>query len=106
MEQAGVNWGAVAGIGIALYFAYAAVGGLIIGALARWLLPGPDPMSYLKTMLYGWGGSMTGGVVGWLLRTPTWADLLLSIGGAALLIWYFRRRKPPVAGGSTPGGVL
>ena len=66
MEEAGVSWGTIAGIGIVLYLLYVAIGGLIIGALARWLLPGPDPMSYPRTILYGLGGSLAGGIVGWL----------------------------------------
>jgi uncharacterized membrane protein YeaQ/YmgE (transglycosylase-associated protein family) len=101
MEHTGMDWGAVAGIGILLYFTYVAIGGLIIGALARWLLPGPDPMSYLKTMLYGWGGSMVGGLFGWLSSAPGWLDLVLSVGGAALLIWFFRRRVTPPSTGAT-----
>lgn len=86
--------GTVLGIGLVLYLLYLAIGGLIVGALARWLLPGPDPMSYPKTMLFGWGGSMTGGLLGWLLGAPGWADIFLSVTGAAGLIWYFRRRPP------------
>jgi len=92
MENSGVGWGTIAGIGIALYLLYVAIGGLIIGALARWILPGPDPMSYPRTILYGLGGSMTGGIVGWLLGLPGWLDFGLSIAGAIALIWYFRRR--------------
>ena len=92
MEDAGISWGTIAGIGIVLYLVYVAIGGLIIGALARWLLPGPDPMSYPRTILYGLGGSITGGIVGWLLGLPAWLDLGLSVAGAAGLIWFFRRR--------------
>jgi uncharacterized membrane protein YeaQ/YmgE (transglycosylase-associated protein family) len=95
----------VLGISLALYLIYISIGGLIIGALARWLLPGPDPMSYVRTMLYGWGGSITGGLVGWLLGLPGWLDIGLSVGGAAVLIWYFRRRVPgpPAGNGQAPG---
>ena len=66
METAGTSWGTIAGIGIVLYLLYVAIGGLIVGALARFLLPGPDPMSYPRTILFGLGGSMVGGIVGWL----------------------------------------
>lgn len=92
MENAGVGWGTIAGVGIVLYLVYVAIGGLIIGALARWLLPGPDPMSYLRTMLFGLGGSMTGGIVGWALGLHGFLDVVLSVAGACGLIWYFRRR--------------
>ncbi len=93
MENAGVSWGTIAGVGIVLYLVYVAIAGLIIGALARWLLPGPDPMSYPRTILFGLGGSMTGGIVGWLLGLPGWLDIGLSVAGASALIWYFRRRS-------------
>lgn len=93
MENEGVGWGTIAGVGIALYLLYVALGGLIIGALARWILPGPDPMSYPRTILYGLGGSITGGIVGRLLGLPGSLDFGLSIAGAIALIWYFRRRR-------------
>lgn len=92
MENSGVGWGTIAGIGIALYLTYVAIGGLIIGALARLVLPGPDPMSYLRTMLYGVGGSLVGGLAGWMLGLPAGLDFLLSVAGASGLIWYFTRR--------------
>ena len=37
--------------------------GLIIGGLARWIMPGPDPMSIGKTILLGIAGSLVGGLV-------------------------------------------
>jgi len=98
MENSGVGWGTIAGIGIVLYLLYVAIGGLIIGALARWILPGPDPMSYPRTILYGLGGSLVGGIVGWILGLPPWLDFGLSIAGAIGLIWYFRRRSRSPAG--------
>lgn len=93
MENSGIGWGTIAGVGILLYLLYVAIGGLIIGALARWILPGPDPMSYPRTILYGLGGSITGGLIGWILGLPGWLDLALSVAGAIGLIWYFRRRQ-------------
>jgi len=41
--------------------------GLIAGAIARLLLPGPDPMSVVMTIVLGMVGSFVGGFVGWLL---------------------------------------
>ena len=92
MDNASVSWGTIAGVRLLAYVLYVAIGGLITGALARWLLPGPDPMSSPRPILYGLGGSITGGIVGWLLGLPAWLDLGLSVAGAAGLIWFFRRR--------------
>jgi uncharacterized membrane protein YeaQ/YmgE (transglycosylase-associated protein family) len=37
--------------------------GLVLGALGRLLLPGPDPMSVLQTMLVGVAGSLVAGLI-------------------------------------------
>lgn len=98
VDTAGMSWGTIAGVGIVLYLIYVAICGLIVGALARLALPGPDPMSYPRTILFGLGGSLIGGIIGRLLGLSAWLDLLLSVAGACALIWYFRRRTaPPVS---------
>ena len=52
--------------------------GLVVGALARLALPGPDPMPIWMTILLGWGGSLVGGVISWVfLGRP--ASIILSI---------------------------
>jgi uncharacterized membrane protein YeaQ/YmgE (transglycosylase-associated protein family) len=93
----GTTAGTVVGVGIGLFLLYVALSGLIVGALARWALPGPDPMSWLATIGYGLAGSLLGGLAGRFVHLPSWAGIILSVGGAALLIWFFRRRKPPTA---------
>ncbi len=89
------------GTGIGLFLVTLVVvgllSGLVIGALARFVLPGPDPMSWLATVGYGLGGSFLGGIVGRLLWIPNSLSLILSVACAAGLIWYFRRRKKPAA---------
>ena len=47
--------------------------GLIAGALAKWVMPGPDPGGIIVTIIIGIVGAVLGG---WLLS-------LLSIGGGA-----------------------
>ena len=71
--------------------------GLIIGGLARWIMPGPDPMSIGKTILLGIAGSFVGGLVAAILRLspathPFWV-FLLEVGGALLLLWIVRHRR-------------
>jgi uncharacterized membrane protein YeaQ/YmgE (transglycosylase-associated protein family) len=87
-----------AGLGLILFLIIAILlSGLITGALARWLLPGPDPMSWPKTIGYGVAGSFVGGIlwqiVNKMISLPQATTFLFSVGGAALLIWFFRRRK-------------
>lgn len=37
--------------------------GLIAGAIARWIMPGPDPMGWLGTIVLGIVGSLVGGTI-------------------------------------------
>jgi len=71
--------------------------GLLIGGLARWIMPGPDPMSIGKTIILGIAGSFVGGLVAAILRLspaahPFWV-FLLEIGGALLLLAIVRHRR-------------
>lgn len=91
MTESGV--GILMGMGLLALVLWFALGGLITGALARWLLPGPDPMSWLTTIGYGIGGSIVGGFAGRLLGMPTGFSFVMSVAGAAFLIWFFRRRN-------------
>ena len=67
--------------------------GLIAGFVARALVPGPDPMGWLGTMVLGIVGSLVGGTLAALLFGGTLdinaAGLVGSIVGAiiVLLIW-------------------
>lgn len=85
--------GTLVGMGFAAVLLWFALGGLITGALARWLLPGPDPMSWFTTIGYGIGGSLLGGFAGRLLSLPGSLNFILAVAGAAFLIWFFRRRR-------------
>jgi uncharacterized membrane protein YeaQ/YmgE (transglycosylase-associated protein family) len=97
--------GTLLGVGIGvilLYLVWLLLAGLIVGALARLVLPGPDPMSWLATLGYGVAGSFIGGILGRMLGLGG-GGVLLGIACAAGLIWYFRRRgKPAAADGSPP----
>jgi uncharacterized membrane protein YeaQ/YmgE (transglycosylase-associated protein family) len=92
--------GGVVAMTLGFFILYVALSGLIVGALARWILPGPDPMSWPATIGYGIAGSFLGGLVARLVTLPVWMGPVLSVAGAILLIWFFRRRKsgsPPAA---------
>ncbi len=66
------------------------VGGLIIGALARLALPGPDPMSIPMTALLGIGGSLVGGVVSRIFLGYG-GGFVFALLGAILLLYLHRR---------------
>ena len=89
-----------AGIGVFLLVlvVVGAISGIIVGGIARFLLPGPDPMSWLRTIGYGIGGSFVGGMLGRLLHVPQSLGFVLSVACAAGLIWYFTRRNKTPAG--------
>jgi len=81
-------------VGIVLFLVILAVVGLIIGALARFLLPGRDDMSIWKTMAYGVGGAFLGGMVSRLLGiSNAILGYAIAIAVAVGLIWFFTRRK-------------
>jgi uncharacterized membrane protein YeaQ/YmgE (transglycosylase-associated protein family) len=67
--------------------------GLVAGFIARALVPGPDPMGWLGTMVLGIVGSLVGGTLAALLFGGSLevnaAGLVGSILGAiiVLLIW-------------------
>jgi uncharacterized membrane protein YeaQ/YmgE (transglycosylase-associated protein family) len=67
-----------------------AVSGLIVGALARLAVPGPDPMSIWATIALGIIGSLIGGVVAQLLGLENASIILMVIGATLVLILYRR----------------
>lgn len=75
--------------------------GLIVGAVAKFLMPGRDPGGFIVTMLLGIAGAVLGGVVG---RSMGWygandgAGFLMSLVGAVLLLALYRImvRRPRV----------
>jgi uncharacterized membrane protein YeaQ/YmgE (transglycosylase-associated protein family) len=76
-----------------------ALGGLIVGALARLALPGPDPMSILATIGLGIAGSFVGGIVSWLFLGHA-GGLIISVLAATLLLYLHRRfvQHRPITG--------
>ena len=69
--------------------------GLIVGVLAKWLMPGRVPDNWLITILLGIGGAMVGGYLGALLGVATVTGInvvciLLSVIGAAILLYVYK----------------
>ena len=67
--------------------------GLIVGALAKLVMPGRDPGGIIVTMALGIAGALVGGFVG---RALGWygpndgAGFFMSLLGAVLLLWIYR----------------
>jgi uncharacterized membrane protein YeaQ/YmgE (transglycosylase-associated protein family) len=69
------------------------VSGLIIGALAKLLMPGRDPGGFIVTILLGIAGSFLGGFVGHALGfygPGESAGWIMSILGSILLLALYR----------------
>jgi uncharacterized membrane protein YeaQ/YmgE (transglycosylase-associated protein family) len=68
--------------------------GLIAGALARFLVPGEDPMGWLGTLILGLIGSLVGGFLGALIFDGEFdlnaAGLIGSIIGAVIALLVYR----------------
>ena len=68
--------------------------GLIVGAIAKFLMPGRDPGGIIVTMLIGIIGSFVAGflgrLVGWYAPGQG-AGLIASVLGAILLLWVYRK---------------
>ena len=80
------------------------VGGLVIGALARLAVPGPDPMPIWATILLGVAGSVVGGLVGQIFLGTIGSFFPAFLGALALLLAYRRFvQKRPITG---PGAKL
>ncbi len=80
------------------------VSGLVIGALARFAVPGPDPMRWWQTMLFGIAGSVVGGGIGYGVGAELGA-FVGSVLAATLLIIGYRRfvQRRPITG---PGAKM
>lgn len=78
--------------------------GLFVGALARLLLPGPDPMGIAMTALVGLCGTFSAGLFSWYVLHRHGAGLLLSLAFSMLVVWIYRRSRGASYGRRTPGG--
>ena len=69
--------------------------GLIVGVLAKFIMPGKDPGGIIITILIGIAGAFLGGFIGSYLGLGTVTgfnvvSILLAIGGAVLLLILYR----------------
>jgi uncharacterized membrane protein YeaQ/YmgE (transglycosylase-associated protein family) len=80
-----------------MFVFYLVLGGLVIGALGRLAIPGPNPMSIGMTILVGIGGSLAGGIIGWVLTggraAGGWVLAVLCAAGIVYLMDRQRLRR-------------
>jgi uncharacterized membrane protein YeaQ/YmgE (transglycosylase-associated protein family) len=75
--------------------------GLIVGAIARLLVPGRDPMGWIATIVLGVIGSLVGGGIGYAIWGGPYAPggwILAILGGVITLLvynWATRKRSSP-----------
>lgn len=82
----------------------AAIGGLFVGALARFVVPGRDPMSIPQTMLVGIAGSLTAGLIThYVFDREGFPGILLSVVCAAVLVFAIRKLRERQLGEGAQG---
>jgi uncharacterized membrane protein YeaQ/YmgE (transglycosylase-associated protein family) len=72
--------------------------GLIVGALAKFIMPGKDPGGIIVTICLGIAGAFIGGFIGSLIGLGSvsgfnFVSFLLALGGAILLLIIYRAIK-------------
>lgn len=68
--------------------------GIVVGALAKFLMPGPDPAGLFVTAMLGMVGALTATLLGrfvGLYGSGEGAGWIASVLGAILVLFIFRR---------------
>ena len=68
----------------------------ISGGLARWALPGPDPMGIAGTIAVGLAGTFLGGLLAWFLLGHAGGFIFAVVGSVIVLALYrkFVQHRP------------
>ena len=81
-----------------LHIIWLIVLGLVVGLVARLLVPGKQPMGWVATVLLGIVGSYVGGTLGSIVFPPHQFDIhppiqhsfLGALVGAVILLWIYK----------------
>ena len=82
-----------------LQFVWMFLIGIVVGAIARLLMPGPTPMGFLMTGILGVAGSFVGGAISRLFSKPAPdqpihpAGILMSIIGALVILFVVNQLR-------------
>ena len=78
-----------------LHYLWMFIVGIVVGAIARFIMPGVDHMGLLMTGVLGVAGSFVGGFIARLFSKPVDgspfhpAGIILSVVGALILLYAF-----------------
>jgi uncharacterized membrane protein YeaQ/YmgE (transglycosylase-associated protein family) len=69
--------------------------GLVVGIIAKFLMPGKDPGGFVITIILGIAGAFVGGFIGSRIGFGTVSgfdlrSLMVAVGGAILLLVIYR----------------
>jgi uncharacterized membrane protein YeaQ/YmgE (transglycosylase-associated protein family) len=72
--------------------------GLLVGIVAKFLMPGPDPGGFIMTIILGIAGAFVGGFIARLLGLGDFTgfnliSFLIATGGAVVVLILFRMLK-------------
>ncbi len=77
--------------------------GLIIGALGRLAIPGPNPMGILMTIVVGIGGALAGGLISRALGLRGGIEFVVAVLVASGLVYLIAGQSRRGAGFGRPG---
>jgi uncharacterized membrane protein YeaQ/YmgE (transglycosylase-associated protein family) len=80
-------------MGLIAFIIWLAVTGLVIGALARLALPGPDPMGIGTTIAIGLAGSFLGGIVTSIFAGRHAWSFLVAVACSTGIVYLMRRSR-------------
>lgn len=77
-----------------MHFLWTLIIGLVVGAIAKLLMPGKDPGGFIITMLIGVVGALLAGFVGqrlgWYTDPSQGPGIIASVVGAMILLLLYR----------------
>jgi uncharacterized membrane protein YeaQ/YmgE (transglycosylase-associated protein family) len=77
-----------------MHFLWTLIIGLVVGAIAKFLMPGKDPGGFIITMIIGVAGALLAGflgrALGWYSDPGEAPGLIASVIGAMILLLLYR----------------
>jgi len=80
-------------MGLLVYIVVLLLIGLVVGALARLALPGPDPMGIGMPIAIGIAGTFIGGLIMAVLFGRNGAGLIVSVACSTAIVYLIRRSR-------------